>query len=260
MKTQKRILTVMIPCYNEERGIGKVIDKIPKKKLNALGYEVDVMVIDNNSKDRTSEIALKKGARVIFEKRQGKGHAVFTGFRNLLPETDKVVMLDGDNSYDSREMLRLVEPLDSNFCDVVIGTRLAGKIRHKALSEFNRMGNWFFTFLVRLWYHGNVTDVCTGYFAWKRHVVDELSKHLESKGFAIEMEMIAKMAQMGFDIFSVPITYGLDAGKTSLNPIKDGYRILSAWGRYLLWTPYKSRRKARKERHTHYSKMRAGVY
>jgi len=83
-------ITLLVPCYNEEKGIGKVIDGIPLEKLNHYGYKIEVLVIDNNSTDNTVKIAKKKGARVICEKEQGKGNAIRTGFRSI-PE-DVVVM------------------------------------------------------------------------------------------------------------------------------------------------------------------------
>jgi len=73
-------LVVMVPCYNEEKGIGTVIDNIPYSNLKGLGYDVEVLVVDNNSKDRTSEVAKSKGVKVLFEKRQGKGYAIQKGF------------------------------------------------------------------------------------------------------------------------------------------------------------------------------------
>ena len=231
-------LTVMIPCYNEEKGVTKVIKNIPRKQLNALGYEVEVLVIDNNSKDKTSEVAKKAGARVFFEAKQGKGHAIRLGVKSVSKDTDIVVMLDGDDTYKAQEMLRMIEPLNSDFCDVVLGSRLGGKIQEGSMTKFNRMGNWMFSFMVRTAYHGNVTDVCTGYFAWKKDVLKKLAKHLESNGFSIEMEMITKMAKMGFEIYSVPITYEDRAGQSALHPVKDGSRILHAWMRNLNWKPY----------------------
>jgi dolichol-phosphate mannosyltransferase len=226
----------MIPCYNEEKGLPKVIKFIPKDKLKALGYKTDILVIDNNSCDKTSKVAKQLGARVVFEKKQGKGHAVKTGIKNL-GNTDIVVMLDGDDTYDPREMLRLIEPIDSGFCDVVLGSRLSGKMMGNSMSLFNRIGNWIFTFLVRTFYQGNVTDVCTGYFAWEGNKIKELGKYLESDGFSIEMEMVAKMSKLNFEIFSVPITYNTRKGRTSLRPFGDGKKIVHAWLRNLLWKP-----------------------
>ena len=231
-------ITVLIPCYNEEKGIGEVIDNIPYKKLMALDYKTEVIVIDNNSSDKTIQKAESKGARIIHEKRQGKGYAVITGFKSIPKDTDKVVMLDGDNTYLSKEMLRLIEPLDSGFCDVVIGTRIGGKIKSKSMTTFNRWGNWFLTFLVRVAYKSTVTDVCTGYFAWNRHVVDFLADNLESNGFSLEMEMVTKMARMNYEMFSVPITYDERGSSVSkLKPIKDGMIILSTWMKNLNWKP-----------------------
>ena len=228
----------MVPCYNEAASIGEVISKIPKEQLRALGFSVRILVVDNNSTDETSTIALRNGADVIHEKKQGKGYAVVTGFKHCAG-SDIVVMLDGDGTYDAKEMLRLIEPIQNNFCDVVIGTRLAGKITQGSMKRFNRIGNWFFTFLVRNTYAENVTDVCTGYFAWNKEVVEQLSKYCESDGFNIEMEMIAKTAKMNYSIYSVPITYTDRAGKSSLHPVRDGVKIFHAWARNLTWKPQK---------------------
>ncbi len=232
----KKVL-VIIPCYNEENGIGKVIDDIPIEKLGALGYKAEVLVLDNNSSDRTAEIARSKGAKVIEELRQGKGYAIQTSFRNIPNDINIVVMIDGDNSYKSQEMIRLIEPIDSGFCEVILGTRLSGKISENSMPYFNRVGNWLFTFLVRVGYSGNVTDVCTGYFAWKKEAVDELSRHIEANGFSIEMEMVTKITKLGFNIFSVPISYLNREGKSSLKPLRDGSVILYTWLRNLFWVP-----------------------
>lgn len=228
-------LVVMIPCYNEEEGIGDVIDNIPYKSFYALGFDVDVLVIDNNSKDKTTEVAKAHGATVIFEGKQGKGNAIKKGFYSI-KKADIVVMLDGDATYSAKEMLRLVEPISSGFCDVVIGSRLCGKI-NGGMSRFNRLGNWFFSFMVRVGYNGNVTDVCTGYFAWDFKVIKELRKHIESEGFSIEMEMLTKMSKLGYEIFAVPISYDNRVGESTLRPMKDGYRIMKSWLKYLTWKP-----------------------
>src|SRR5882762_1421502 len=108
-------ITVLIPCYNEEKGIAKVLDKIPYHRIKQHGFELEVIVIDNNSKDNTASVARSKNARVIFEEKKGKGHAIKTGFYAVSSVTDYVVMLDGDNTYSPSEILRLVEPLHSDF-------------------------------------------------------------------------------------------------------------------------------------------------
>lgn len=235
MSLQK--VTVVIPCYNEAKSIAKVIKGFDQNKLLHHGYDLEVLVIDNNSKDKTAQVAKAAGARVITENKQGKGNAMRTGFRSVSDDTDYVVMLDGDDTYNPKEVMRMLEPLQSGFSDVVIGSRLGGKMVAGSMTGFNRMGNWIFSHIVRYFYRANVTDVLTGYFAWKKEVIDDLHPHLVSKGFAIEMEMITKMARMGHEIYSVPISYHPRGGQTNLHPIYDGIRILSMFFRNTTWRP-----------------------
>jgi glycosyltransferase involved in cell wall biosynthesis len=230
-------VTVLIPCYNEEKGIASVIKKFPRKRLENYGLTLDILVIDNCSTDRTAEVAKNAGARVIKEYAKGKGNAIRTGFRSIPTDTDYVVMLDGDDTYDAGEINRMVEPLQHGFCSVVVGSRLGGKIQTGSMRGLNRIGNWFYTFLVRRFYTANVTDVLTGYFAWKKDVVDDMLPHLRSKGFAIEMEMITKMSKLKHEIYSVPISYTPRDGQTSLRPFYDGAKILKMFINNLRWTP-----------------------
>lgn len=230
-------IAILIPCHNEEKGIGRVIDGVPLRLLKRLGYKTEIIVINNNSTDRTAHIAEKRKATVIVETKKGKGNAIITGFNSLSDDTKFVVMLDGDNTYKTKEILRLIEPLMSNFCDVVIGSRLGGKMRKNSLKFQNRVVNWGYTFLVRQFYRTNITDVLSGYFAWKKEVVDKLTPHLESQGFEIEMEMIIKMKRLGFEAYSVPITYDEREGHTKIEALKDGVRILSMFIKNLSWSP-----------------------
>jgi len=234
----KEKIVVIIPCHNEEKSIGTVIQKIPRSKIEHYGFDLEILVINNNSTDNTRREAELAGAYVIDEKRKGKGNAMRRGFASLPAGTSYVVMLDGDDTYSPNEILRLVEPLQSGFCKAVIGSRLSGKMQHGSMSLVSRLGNWAFTHMVRLGHHVAVTDVLTGYFAWTREAIDDLSPHLRSSGFAIEMEMIAKMARMGYEIYSVPISYHPRIGSSNLRPFHDGARILSMYMRTLRWRPY----------------------
>lgn len=237
MKAKSKKLVVLIPCHNEARGIGRVLKKLPLTKLKRLNIETKVIVIDNVSTDNTAEIAKAKGAEVIYEGNKGKGNALRAGFRALPKNTDYVIMLDGDDTYDGGEVTRMVEPLMNDFCNVVIGSRLGGKMHHGAMRSFNRAGNWFFTHIVRIYYRVNVTDVLTGYFAWTKQAVDDLLPHLVSEGFAIEMEMITKMARLGHQIYSVPISYTPRKGETNLRPVYDGRRIMKMFMDNMHWQP-----------------------
>jgi dolichol-phosphate mannosyltransferase len=181
-------------------------------------------VVDSASSDRTAEVARKLGVRVV-RAPAGKGNAIRTGFRSISKDTDFVVMLDGDDTYKGHEIPRMIEPLESGFCDVIIGSRLEGRMNSKSMSFSHRLANWFFTFTTRQFYRANVTDTCTGFFAWKRKVVKKLNGCIKSPGFAIEAEMITKMARLGYKVYSVPITYDPRHGESKLAPIGDGLRI-----------------------------------
>ncbi len=107
------------------------------------------------------------------------------------------------------------------------------------MTRFNMMGNKIFSFLVRNFYPGGlkITDVLTGYFAWKRESIEQLQPHLTSDGFALEMEMVTKMIRLKQEICCVPISYNARAGSTNLHPIYDGLRILRMFARNLFWKP-----------------------
>lgn len=233
-------ITLLIPCYNEEDGIANVIDDAPREQLRRLGFDLHIIVIDNNSTDHTGEIARMKGVPVILETQQGKGNALITGFRNLPKDTDYVAMIDGDDTYDIKELPRMLEPIESGFADVIIGTRLNGRMDDESMKGFNRWGNWLFTFLARLAYKTNTTDVCSGFFVWKKEVIDVLTPHLSSKAFSIEMEMIVKMAKLNYAVYSVPISYADRAGQTNLRPIMDGIIIMAELVKNLTWKPSKT--------------------
>lgn len=229
-------VAILIPCLNEEKGIGKVIDDIPVESLGVLGYQTQVIVIDNNSTDNTAEVARERNVRVVHEIKPGKGNAIKAGFNAIDSDTHYVVMLDGDNTYKSKEIIRMIEPLSSDFCDVVVGSRLGGKVRNNSLKFVKRLANWGYTFLVRQFYQANITDVLSGYFAWKKEVVDELKLHLRSDGFAIEMEMITKIVKLGYEVYSVPITYDEREGETKISLIKDGTQIFAMFVKNLFWS------------------------
>jgi dolichol-phosphate hexosyltransferase len=232
---KRHSVSVIIPCHNEEASIAKVLKGFHKGMLAKEAFHFDLIVIDNNSTDRTAKIAKQAGATVISEPRKGKGHAMRSGFAHIAPDAEYVVMIDGDDTYRPEEVLRMLEPLYNNFCDVVIGSRLGGNIHGNAMNAVNRGGNWMYTHLVRIIYRLNVTDVLSGYFAWKRTVIDELAPHLHAPGFAIEMEMITKMSRMRLKVYSVPISYHQRGGISNLRPFHDGIRILHTFSKNLKW-------------------------
>lgn len=210
-------ITFLLPAYNEEKSIGRVINCIselyPKSRL---------LVIDNNSTDRTAEIASKLGAEVIDEEKQGKAHAMRKGFQHI--DSDYVIMLDSDNTYDPTETNHLLRPLIEDQADVVLGTRMNSKIEKGAISYFNIIGNYSLSLIASLFY-SRVSDVCTGYWAFKSEVVNFLlEKGIESNGFELEVEMFIKISK-NFKIAEVPITYRRRIDLPKLNSMNDGWLI-----------------------------------
>lgn len=232
-------ISIIIPCHNEEFGIGRVISGVPTKLLQHHGYTASVLVVDNNSTDKTAEAARRAGADVIYEKKKGKGNALLAGFNYVRDRCDYVVIIDGDDTYKLRETYRLVEPLDSGFGDVVAGSRLGGKTMAGSLSFSHRFVNWAFAFIVRHFYNTNVTDVLTGFIAMKNDVLKTLIPNLNATDFTIEMEMITKLNRLGFEMYSVPITYDKRIGDSKIESLTDGIKILFTFIRNLTWKPVK---------------------
>ena len=227
-------ILLIVPCHNEERGLKRMIEAMPSFHPST---RLHMVVIDNNCSDQTSRIAKEKGITVVHEPRQGKGFAMKRGFEQVTGKTDYVVMMDGDNTYDVGELHRLLEPLMNGFGEAISGSRLHGRITENSMDTFNRWGNWFLTFLARVAYRTNITDVCTGYWAWRRDAIERLRPHLTSDSFSIEMEMVAKMARLGISSYSVPVTYRQREGTSKLRPFKDGFSIITTWAKHLLWYP-----------------------
>jgi dolichol-phosphate mannosyltransferase len=231
------LISIVIPCHNEEEGIGFVLKNIPYDTLKRFGYETEVIVVDNNSTDKTAEVAEKLGAKVIKEKKKGKGFALKTGLRAIDEKSAYIVIIDGDDTYKGKEILRMVEPLEHDFCDIVVGSRLGGKIQDSAFSPHHRIANWGFTFLVRHFYKANITDTLSGYISLKRHVLNDILQHLTAHDFRIEMELITKAKRLGYYLTSVPITYDKRRGESKLESYYDGIRILHTFLRNFWWKP-----------------------
>ena len=204
---------VVLPAYNEEKTVGKVIDEI---RLLGLGY--DILVVDNNSTDKTAEIAKARGVQYLFVKEQGKGCAISKGFKSVSGTT---VIMDSDYTYPAAYIPALVGSLKEY--DVVLGWR-----KYKdpgAMTSTNSIGNYLLTKLANLLYGTHIHDVCTGMWAFR----DVRPLVIESKGFTLEPEMLIQARRYGWKIGEVSIHYRAREGTSKLN-ILDGFKI----GAYLL--------------------------
>ena len=218
MKEKGRI-AVLIPCYNESATIEKVV----KDYKEALP-EADIYVYDNNSTDKTDEIARKAGAIVRYEHRQGKGNVIRTMFREI--EADCYLMIDGDDTYPAENAREMCEQVLEGGVDMVIGDRLSSTYFEENKRPFHNMGNSMVRWLINKLFSANVKDIMTGYRAFSKSFV----KHFPvlSKGFEIETEMTIHALDKNFYIKEIPVKYRdrPDGSVSKLNTYSDGFKVL----------------------------------
>ncbi|MCS6767906.1 MAG: glycosyltransferase family 2 protein [Candidatus Nitrosocaldus sp.] len=213
---------IVIPALNEAMSIGSVIDAIN----NALaGIDHRILVVDGNSTDGTDHIAASKGAIVIYQEGKGYGNALMTGFVYGKTNTtaEILVMLDADLTYDPNDLLRLLDPVFKGEADMVIGNRFAG-MQKGAMTTINKFGNRIISWLVRILLGVDVHDTQCGMRVFSTHLVDVLRCKNDGMAFATEMLVYTKNA--GARIMEVSIRYMPRVGKSKLNPLKDGAKIL----------------------------------
>jgi len=222
---------VIIPALNEQETLGSVIEEIPKELLEGRGYRVDVVVVDNNSTDRTKWVAEERGARVILEPVRGKGMAIRTAFQQV--NADFLFILDGDYTYPATYIPQMLELLERDH-DVVLGCRLKGKMPRGAMSSLNRVGNHLIALMANVLYGTRISDPCTGYWGFRKDVVGRLK--LDASGFDIEANMLTEVARHRCRIAELPVDYRRRATPAKLNSLRDGFRI----GKTLLRNRFRS--------------------
>jgi len=216
MKAQ---VAVLIPTLNEEATIGRVIDRIPVHALSNDGYDTTSYVIDGDSEDRTQQKALEKGAVVLPVTQPGKGAAMQHAFSAI--RADYYIMIDGDNTYPPEritDFLRLLQTYD-----VVLGSRLKGHIENGAMTRTNLFGNHVLTAVACALFKKEITDLCTGFWGYRRHVIDHM--HLVARGFELEADMFVECSRLGFSIGEVAIDYNKRADRPKLSSTSDGLKI-----------------------------------
>ena len=217
-------IAVLIPCYNEGNTIAKVVKDYHEALPNA-----DIYVYDNNSSDGTDEIARKAGAIVRYEHRQGKGNVIRTMFREI--EADCYLMIDGDDTYPAENAAEMVDKVLNEGYDMVIGDRLSSTYFTENKRPFHNSGNVLVRKLVNNIFHGNVTDIMTGYRAFSRLFVKSFP--VLSRGFEIETEMTIHALDKNFSLISIPVGYRdrPDGSVSKLNTFSDGFKVLRTIGR-----------------------------
>ncbi|MCP4751763.1 MAG: glycosyltransferase [Proteobacteria bacterium] len=211
-------LAVLIPCYNEEVTIGKVIDDFRRELPESAIY-----VFDNNSTDRTAEIAAEKKAMVMKEKRQGKGFVVASMFKKV--EADIYIMVDGDDTYPAESVHDLIKPVLDEEADMTVGTRLS-KYKSKAFKPGNLLANHLFKTMVNWIFDSNLSDILSGYRAFNRDFVKSIP--LISKGFEVETQLVIQSLYYQYKIQEIEVELReRPAGSESkLNRFSDAFRII----------------------------------
>lgn len=218
-------LSIIIPAFNEEDAIEEIIkrclDAIPKLSEEAGLSRVEVIVVDDGSRDKTRELASKfKDAKlVVHPVNRGYGRALMTGFEAA--SGDYLSFLDADGTCDPLAFIALCKALESNGADMAVGNRLHGKSEMPFIRE---VGNRFYAFLIS-WLSGvSVADTASGMRVFKKELLPRLSP-LPS-GLHFTPAMTARAACMGAKIVEVPIPYAERQGQSKLNVIADGFRFL----------------------------------
>lgn len=224
------VIKVIIPAFNEENSVGKVLKDIPPHLVD------EIIVVNNASTDRTEVEASKAGATVLNEPIPGYGRACLKGMEYLasLPdEVDIVVFLDADYSDHPQEMEMLVEPILQGVADLVIGSRALGKLEKGAMTPQQLFGNWLATRLLRLLYGAKFTDL--GPFrAIKYSSLKQIDMQDKTYGWTVEMQL--KAAKYGLKCLEVPVNYRKRLGFSKISGTVKGTLMA---GYKIIWTIFK---------------------
>jgi glycosyltransferase involved in cell wall biosynthesis len=217
-RLKSRKIAVLIPCLNEEQTIAKVIQDFRKELPEAAVY-----VYDNNSSDRTALIAGAAGARVVREKRRGKGFVVASMFEKV--DADLYVLVDGDDTYPADRVQELLRPIVDERADMVVGNRLE-EFGKRSFRPFHVFGNKLVVSLVNLIFKCKLTDVMSGYRAFNSDFIRKVP--IVSRGFEVETEMTLQALHYDFVIAEVPVPYRKrpEGSSSKLKTFSDGIKTL----------------------------------
>jgi glycosyltransferase involved in cell wall biosynthesis len=214
-------LVVVIPALNESKSIGAVLDETSKAFS---GIEHSIVVVDGSSTDDTREVAAGRGAKVIDQQGIGYGDALLTGFlyaRDSL-DADLIAMMDGDLTYNPKDILVLMNKIVKDKADLVVGNRFE-RMEKGAMPFINRIGNRFLSWMARVFLKLRIYDTQCGLRALRGNLVDQL--RLTNEGMPFAIEMLAAAKSCGARISEAPVSYRPRSGRSKLSPLKDGLRI-----------------------------------
>jgi Glycosyl transferase family 2 len=216
-ETAQPRIAVLVPCFNEEAAVATVVADF----RNALP-SAEIYVYDNNSSDRTKEIAVEAGAQVRSERRQGKGHVVRRMFADI--DADIYVLVDGDATYDAASAPRMIERLTADHLDMVVGLRIDQA--EAAYRRGHRTGNWMLTRFLSSVFGQEFKDILSGYRVFSRRFVKTFP--VLSDGFEIESELSVHALELALPVAEIETPYYArpQGSFSKLNTWRDGFRIL----------------------------------
>jgi len=216
-------LSILMPCLNEEGNIAFCIDQAKTYLLSRNLYG-EVLIVDNNSTDRSAEIAKAHGARVIKECHPGYGSALRTGLSNA--KGNVIIFGDCDSTYDFSNLDSIYQPLSDNKVDFMMGDRFAGQMEDGAMSFSHRLGVPFLSWCARMKFGVKIHDWHCGIRGIRKDALDKL--HLKTDGMEFATEIIAEASRNNLRIgeVSVPLKKAQNERKEKLRTIRDGFRHL----------------------------------
>lgn len=212
-------VAVIIPCYNEEKTIGKVIDDIRNVIPNC-----QIFVGDNNSTDDTVRESLAHQAIVKKIYKQGKGNVIRKLFSTI--DADIYVMIDGDATYDVSKLPEMINYVENDDYDIVVGNRLATTYFKENKRKFHNTGNIVVNKFINFLFKGNIQDTMSGFRVMNKRFVKSLP--ILDNGFGIETEMTIYILNKECALKEVPIKYTdrIDGSYSKLNTFKDGFKVI----------------------------------
>lgn len=210
-------LSIVIPALNEEKGIGPVLKEVPIKKLIEMGFEVEILVIDNDSTDKTVKIARDHGATVIIQPIRGYGNAYKAGFANASGEI--IATGDADCTYPFEILPKALILMQEEDIDFINTDRLT-TLKKGVMSWSHRYGNKLLTYISRVLFKWPFVDSQSGMWIFKKSIWKKLK--VKSSGMPFSQELKIEAYRRGFKCKEIHINYRMRAGKEKLNTIQDG--------------------------------------
>ena len=220
-KPCKRLVSIVIPTLNEAYGIKKTIERIPIDELKDMGYDCEIIVVDGGSTDGTIEIAKSLGAKVIMEHRRGYGRAYKTGLSHV--KGDIIITLDGDGSYPSEYIPKLIRILEMTGADFITVNRFRFMGEH-AMGTLRRIGNFILSLITRLLFHIEIKDTQSGMWVFRKYVLKKIMPRSNGMPFSEEIKIRAFL-NVG-KCLEVAGPYYKRFGESKLNALRDGIENL----------------------------------